>query len=66
MLVVVVSPDLVKTGLNAGDLAKKIGAIMGGGGGGKSHMATAGGKDSKGLKSALQQSIKIIAEIIEG
>ncbi len=66
MLVVVVSPDLVKAGVKAGSLAKEIGAVMGGGGGGKPHMATAGGKDLNGLKSAIEASFDIIKNAIEG
>ena len=65
MLVVVVSPDLVQEGTKAGDLAQQIGSIMGGGGGGKPHMATAGGKNSKGLKSAIDASFEIIKDTIE-
>ena len=65
MLVVVVSPDLVQEGMKAGDLAQQIGSIMGGGGGGKPHMATAGGKNSKGLKSAIDASFEIIKDTIE-
>ena len=65
MLVVVVSSNLVEGGMKAGDLAKKIGLVMGGGGGGKPHMATAGGKNSKALKSAMDASFEIIKDTIE-
>ena len=65
MLVVVVSSNLVEGGMKAGDLAKKIGSVMGGGGGGKPHMATAGGKNSKALKSAIDASFEIIKDTIE-
>ena len=66
MVVIVVSPDLVKDGVKAGVLAKAIGAEMGGGGGGKPHIATAGGQDSKALKSALDKSFGIIEKAITG
>ena len=66
MVVIVVSQDLVKAGVKAGMLAKAIGAEMGGGGGGKPHLATAGGKDSKGLEKAMNKSFEIIKESIEG
>ena len=66
MVVVVVSEDLVKKGMKAGDLAKTIGAKMGGGGGGKPHLASAGGKDLTSLKSAMKKSIQIIKEALEG
>jgi alanyl-tRNA synthetase len=66
MVVVVVSPDLVKSGVKAGVLAKTIGAEMGGGGGGKPHIATAGGQDSTALKSAMNNSLEIIKEAFRG
>ena len=65
MVVIVVSPDLVKDGVKAGVLAKEIGAEMGGGGGGKPHIATAGGQDAKALKSALDKSFDIIKKTIQ-
>ncbi|MDP6340196.1 MAG: alanine--tRNA ligase [Candidatus Marinimicrobia bacterium] len=66
MAVVVVSQNLVKAGIKAGALAKGIGAEMGGGGGGKPHLATAGGKDSEGLKSAMDKSFEIVEKAITG
>jgi alanyl-tRNA synthetase len=39
---------------------------MGGGGGGKPHLATAGGKNSKSFKVAMKKSIGLIkAELIK-
>jgi len=38
---------------------------MGGGGGGKPHIATAGGQDAKALKSALDKSFDIIKKTIQ-
>ena len=64
-VVIVVSQDLVKRGLKAGDLAQLIGNEMGGGGGGKSHLATAGGQDAKSLKSAMAKSLSIIKKLIQ-
>jgi len=66
MIVVIVSNDLIKMGLNAGSIAKSIGASMGGGGGGKPHLATAGGKDLDSLKNALSKSFEIIDNFIKG
>ena len=65
-VVIVVTQDLVKLGIKAGDLAKDIGSLMGGGGGGKPHLATAGGIDSVKLKKAMDKSLDIIKELIEG
>ena len=58
--VVVVSADLVKKELNAGKLAKEIGSFMGGGGGGKPHLATAGGKDSNAIDNAMKKTEELI------
>ena len=66
MIVVIVSNDLIKMGLNAGSIAKSIGASMGGGGGGKPHLATAGGKDLDSLKNASSKSFEIIDDFIKG
>ena len=66
MIVVIVSNDLIKMGLNAGSIAKSIGASMGGGGGGKPHLATAGAKDLDSLKNALSKSFEIIDDFIKG
>ena len=64
-IVIVVTDDLIKKGIKAGDLAKEIGASMGGGGGGKPNLATAGGKDKKSLELALSNSKKILESKIE-
>ena len=66
MIVVVVSNNLIKDGLNASSIAKSIGKSMGGGGGGKPHLATAGGKDLDSLKTALNESFNIIDNFIKG
>lgn len=60
-VVVVVTPDLVKEGFNAGKIARDIGKEMGAGGGGKPHLATAGGRNNDDLDKAL----KVGREIIE-
>ncbi|MCF7831953.1 MAG: alanine--tRNA ligase [Candidatus Marinimicrobia bacterium] len=50
----VVTDDLVKEGIKAGNIVKTLGKALGGGGGGKPHMATAGGKDIQGLDKVLE------------
>jgi len=58
--VIVVTEDIINKGVNAGDLAKIIGKEMGGGGGGKPSLATAGGKDSKSYAIAMRKGIDLI------
>ena len=65
MLVVVVTDTLIEAGIKAGDLAKQIGSIMGGGGGGRPSLATAGGKDQKSLETAMEKAKDIILKNIE-
>ena len=61
---VVVSADLVKKELNAGKLAKEIGSFMGGGGGGKPHLATAGGKDFNAINEAMKKTGDLITNTL--
>ncbi|HEY3251855.1 MAG TPA: DHHA1 domain-containing protein, partial [Ignavibacteria bacterium] len=59
----VVSDNLIKEkGLNAGKIAGDVAKILGGGGGGKPHLATAGGKDVNKIKEALSK----LPGIVEG
>ena len=54
-LVCVVTDDLVAAKkLQAGKIVGAIAKILGGGGGGKPHLATAGGKDISKIEDALQ------------
>jgi len=61
VLVVMVTDDLVKTGVKAGDIIKPIAKIVGGGGGGRPNLAQAGGKNPEKLGEAIQQ----VPEIVE-
>jgi alanyl-tRNA synthetase len=47
--------DLVKRGLNAGELVKRVALVVGGSGGGRPNLAQAGGKDPSRLAEALDQ-----------
>ncbi len=55
ILLAVVTDDLVKRGLHAGNLVKQVAQVVGGGGGGRPTLAQAGGKDASKLAVALDQ-----------
>ncbi len=54
--------DLVRKGLKAGDVVKAIAPIVDGGGGGRPHMAEAGGKKPEKIKEALAKARELIKE----
>lgn len=58
MLMVMLSEPLVEEGLHAGKLVKDAAKMIGGGGGGQAHFATAGGKNPAGLSEAVDQILK--------
>jgi alanyl-tRNA synthetase len=55
MLTLMISEDLVKEGLNAGNIVREAAKHIKGGGGGQAHFATAGGKDVDRLSLALDE-----------
>ena len=55
VIVGAVTDDLVKRGLNAGELVKTVAQVVGGGGGGRPTLAQAGGKDASRLNEALEK-----------
>ena len=61
---IVVSKSLNNSGILAGKLAKSIGEFMGGGGGGKPHLATAGGRDNNVIDKALEKSRDFITKLL--
>jgi len=64
-IVCVVSDDLIKEKkLSAGKIVGEIAKLVGGGGGGKSHLATAGGKDVAGVQTALDKVEEVIGRFI--
>jgi alanyl-tRNA synthetase len=66
-IVVVVTDDLIaKQSLKAGDIVKRIAAAVGGSGGGRPHMAMAGGKYPAKLDEALTTVPGLIEELIKG
>jgi alanyl-tRNA synthetase len=61
-IVCVVSDDLIKDKkLSAGKIVGEIAKLVGGGGGGKNHLATAGGKDTTNIPASLSK----IEEVVE-
>lgn len=57
-----VTEDLVKRGLHAGDLVKRVAQVVGGGGGGRPTLAQAGGRDAERLSEALDQAVPYVKE----
>lgn len=65
-LVVTVTDDLISIkNLKAGDIIKKLAEKVGGSGGGRPHLAMAGGKDISKLGDALKSVPEIVAEFIK-
>jgi len=61
----VVTDDLIRDrGWKAGEVVKRVAKIAGGGGGGKDHLAQAGGKDPSKLKEALEKTPEIVKELL--
>ena len=57
-----VTDDLVKKGLNAGDIIKQIAPVIDGGGGGRPQMAQAGGKNPAKISDALAGAAELIKQ----
>ncbi|MBE0572616.1 MAG: alanine--tRNA ligase, partial [Ignavibacteriaceae bacterium] len=63
-IVAVVSDDLIKEKkLSAGKIVGELAKLVGGGGGGRPHLATAGGKDVLGIPAALSKVEKVVASL---
>ncbi|OGC80949.1 MAG: alanine--tRNA ligase, partial [candidate division Zixibacteria bacterium RBG_16_43_9] len=62
--VTAVTDDLVKKGIRAGEIIKEVAKLTGGSGGGKPHLAQAGGKDITKLDFALSKVPEIIKRMI--
>lgn len=59
ILTVMMSKDLVESGLKAGNLVKEAAKLIQGGGGGQPHFATAGGKNPEGLSEAVEKVVEL-------
>ena len=63
ILVCGITEDIVRKGLSADKLIKRIATIIGGSGGGRQDMAQAGGREPGRLKEALELGLKTIKEV---
>ncbi len=63
-LVAVVTDDLQSAGIHAGKIAGHFARQIGGGGGGKPNLATAGGRQPEKLDSVLNDASKIIRDLL--
>jgi len=65
-LIAVVTDDLIRDkGLKAGDLVKEVAKVVDGSGGGKPHLAQAGGRNPEKLDEALSKVREIVARHLE-
>jgi alanyl-tRNA synthetase len=55
-----VTPDLVRRGVRAGDVVREAAVLIGGKGGGRPDLAEAGGKDPAKLDEALAAVATIV------
>jgi alanyl-tRNA synthetase len=64
-IVAVVSDDLIKEKrLSSGKIVGELAKLVGGGGGGRPHLATAGGKDIAGIPSAISKVEKVVGSFL--
>jgi len=64
-IVVTVTDDIIqKRSLKAGDIVRKIAEKVGGSGGGRPHMAMAGGKNPEKLDDALQSAPDVVGDLL--
>ena len=63
--VVVISKNLNQKGIQAGVLAKDIGSMLGGGGGGRPHLATAGGSEETKIDDVIPEINQLLTNILE-
>ena len=64
MVMCAVTDDLISQ-IQAGTVVKEMGGVMGGGGGGKPHLATAGGNDIHLLQDALEHGKSLIQSLLQ-
>ena len=65
MIICAVTDDLIKRGLNAGEIVRGAAGVMGGSGGGRPNLAQAGGKDPAKLSEAIDQAATAIQKLLK-
>ena len=60
--VAMLTPDLAQRGLHAGEIVKRVAAVVGGSGGGRAEIGQAGGKDKEKLDEALELVRDLVAK----
>jgi len=65
-LIAVVTDDLIQRGVQAGSVVKAVARVVEGGGGGRPHLAQAGGKNPEKLGEALNLVPEIVQTQLEG
>jgi alanyl-tRNA synthetase len=63
-ILVAASKDIAGKRVHAGKLVRPLAGLVGGGGGGRPDMAQAGGKDASGIPAVLEQTPKLVAEML--
>lgn len=64
-IVAIVSDDLIKSkNLSAGKIVGELAKLVGGGGGGRPHLATAGGKDVSKIPTALSKVESVVSSFL--
>ena len=66
MLISMVTPDLVSSGMNASDIVRGAAKAIQGGGGGRPDVAQAGGRDASKLGEALDLVAGLVAKQVDG
>jgi len=65
MIMCAVTDDLIKRGLNAGEIVRNAAGVMGGSGGGRPNLAQAGGKDPAKLSEAVDLASVAIQKLLK-
>ncbi|OPL08462.1 MAG: alanine--tRNA ligase [delta proteobacterium ML8_F1] len=59
------SPKAIEKGLHAGNVVREVAKLSGGSGGGKPHMAQAGGSEPQSMEQALEKVVEIAKNMLK-